>query len=209
MGYTATQQLQEECYCRQYSDWRNKLENTDKVVDPNGSLIKCQDIAADFGRYKDETGINIINYETYKNDIINNCRPCVKKQQSDDTSVYNANDCYEPALDQILNSSNQSMIRHNIRNEHNSYNKLAQKELQIFLKPRQTSDLLVNTNNNLEKNKKLNKKTLINKARNINTIKRMLLYDEETDRLYRVIIFILKFLLLIVSLITIKLIYDY
>ena len=36
----------------------------------------------------------------------------------------------------------------------------------------------------------------------------MLLYDEETDRLYRMIIFILKFLLLVIS-VTIKLIYDY
>ena len=124
------------------------------------------------------------------------------------TGDHTVNDCLDALPDSVL-PTHKDKLAYVLRKEHNLLNKLAQKTVSIKQNPNPSDVLLLNIENNLEKNINLNNEELKRKARSINTKKRMLLYDEETDRLYRMIIFILKFLLLVISIVTIKLIYDY
>lgn len=211
---TPAEQLQNnklECYCRQYSDWQENNQN--KIVEWTPTTLSCSSIINDYNTHNGDTNYVTISYDTYENDVKRHCsKKCLlpdgANAGSDKTGDHTVNDCLD-ILPNSVDSTIKDKLAYSLRKEHNLLNKLAQKIVSIKQNPNPSNELLLNIDNNLQKNINLNSEELKRKARSINTKKRMLLYDEETDRLYRVIIFILKFLLLIVSLITIKLIYDY
>tara|TARA_B100000401_G_scaffold420370_1_gene345772 strand:- start:1146 stop:1748 length:603 start_codon:yes stop_codon:yes gene_type:complete len=195
-----------ECYCRQYSNW--KKNNPKKIVNWNNNSPACQDIIDDYNKTRNPGDVPI-EYNTYVSDVDKHCKACIKINSDDVVGEYSANDCVPNDIkvgpNDVLKNTTASILQ----NEHNFINNIGQKIVLRYLGSEDSSSLLINVDNNLKKNIDLNKKELISKARDINTKQRMLLYDEGTDRLYRMIIFILKFLLLVISIVTIKLIYDY
>ncbi len=199
-----------ECYCRQYSNW---IKNNPKKIVNWRQTVLCPSMTDDYNKYSTDSNYTAVDYDTYKTDVKKDCENlCVVTSEAElkghSPGDYSLNDCLD-----ILPDSVDSKIRKQLgtilRNEHNLLNKIAQRNVNIELAFEPTNGILLNLDNNLANNISLNKRKLINKARNVNTKKRMLLYDEETDRLYRMIIYILKFLLLVISIVTIKLIYDY
>ena len=202
-----------ECYCRQYSDW--KENNPNKIVDWTPQTLSCSSIDNDYNVYSGDTNYTTISYNNYMNDVQRHCsKKCLlpddatPDSSSNITGDHTVNDCLD-TLPNSVDSTIKDRLAYALRKEHNLLNKLAQKIVSIKQNPNPGNELLLNIDNNLQKNINLNNEELKRKARSINTKKRMLLYDEETDRLYRMIIFILKFLLLVISIVTIKLIYDY
>ena len=209
---TSDQTNKYECYCRQYSNW--KRDNPKKIVDWTPTLT-CSSITDDYTTNSASSDYTNTLFSSYENEVKEHCtKKCVlppnetPSQTSTTTGDYSLNDCLD-ILPYSVDSKFRKQLGTILRNEHNLLNKIAQRNVNIELAFEPTNGILLNLDNNLANNISLNKRKLINKARNINTKKRMLLYDEETDRLYRMIIYILKFLLLVISIVTIKLIYDY
>ena len=209
---TSDQTNKYECYCRQYSDWQR--DNPKKIVDWTPTLT-CSSITDDYTQHSANSDYTETPFSSYENDVKKHCeKKCVlppnetPSRTSATTGDYSLNDCLDILPDSV-NSKIRTQLGTILRNEHNLLNKIAQRNVNIELAFEPTNEILLNLDNNLSNNISLNKRKLINKARNVNTKKRMLLYDEETDRLYRMIIYILKFLLLVISIVAIKLIYDY
>lgn len=201
-----------ECLCRQYSNW--KKNNPKTIVNwTKPESVECSSITNDYNTYSTDSNYTKIDYDKYKEDVKKDCEKlCVVFGEAitkgHTASEYTVNDCND-ILPNSINVPDLNALSGLLRKEHNLLNKLAQRNVSIKRTPGPSEDLLVNLDNNLKKNVNINSEELKKKARSINTKKRMLLYDEETDRLYRMIIFILKFLLLVISIVTIKLIYDY
>ena len=200
-----------ECYCRQYSNW--KENNSNRIVEWTPTTISCSSITNDYNTHKKNNKYTPTSYNDYMDDVKRHCsKKCLLPDGAapgkNETGDHTVNDCLD-TLPNSVDSTIKDRLAYALRKEHNLLNKLAQKIVSIKQNPNPGNELLLNIENNLQKNINLNNEELKRKARSINTKKRMLLYDEETDRLYRMIIFILKFLLLVISIVTIKLIYDY
>lgn len=195
-----------DCYCRQYTHW--KSDNPFKVVDWSSSYT-CDDPQIRLNIQNDNTENNnrrnAISFNDYLVEINKHCKKCIGTESGD----YTSKDCVADTSQFTVGTDDQKHAKAiQLETSYKSHNNLARTKVSEYGSSIDPTSLLINIDNNLKKNISLNKTKLINTARSINTKKRMLLYDEETDRLYRMIVFILKFLLLVISIVTIKLIYD-
>ena len=201
-GRTAAE-LKNECYCRQEELWRR--QNPGKCL----SAEIAEDNKCSATRIDPENRSNVIqinkgcgpgetstDWVTYTNDVEKHCKDC-----SDD-SAYDSKDCTIPEY----TNNKFEPIYEQLRKQNNMLNKFAQ--MGIYNWERQTDlneTVLQNINDNLDKNINIGNINLINKQKELYTKKRLLLYDEQNDRIYRVFILILKSILLIMSIIVIKL----
>ena len=194
-----------DCYCRQYADW--KADNPFKVVDWSKSYT-CDDeptrLIIQNNNSKNKNRRNAISFDDYLVEISKHCKKCTGTE-----SDYTSKDCVADISQFTAGTDDQKHAKAiDLETKYKLHNDLARTKVGTYASTIDPNSLLINIDNNLKKNINLNNTKLINTARSINTKKRMLLYDEETDRLYRMLVFILKFLLLVISIVTIKLIYD-
>tara|TARA_B100001093_G_scaffold500372_1_gene550750 strand:- start:143 stop:739 length:597 start_codon:yes stop_codon:yes gene_type:complete len=192
------EQLRDECYCRQEDTWRK--QNPGKCLSRQiAQSNNCNDTNINKGCRAGETSVN--NWDEYKNQVEIHCKDCFETTPPDRPEL-NSNDC----LNTKLYSDRHFSIYEQLRRQHNMLNKLAQMGIYNWKRENNLNEtVLKDINDNLDKNINIGNINLINKQKQLYTKKRLLLYDEQNDRIYRVFILILKSILLIMSIIVIKL----
>lgn len=182
-----------ECYCRQRTRWLSK--NPKKCI--NG-LTWC----ATAGKAC-ANGEKVTSVADYIKDIEKDCRQCTRGAGSNapEPSI-NSFDCVADGIKADKSGTNGEIIRQ----DHNTINKLARIGYNSWVKNEHLDQsVLKDVNINLQAEISINNASMINKHKSLYTKRRLLLYDEKNDRIYRTVIMILKSILLISSIVLIKL----